>query len=105
MSTVQTATLRTPSLAPVRDSFPLQKAVSLLLNQQTEEGYWWYTLEANETIGAGFIQLMHFIGAVDPDIQEGLSAGYCPNKSPTGPGPSSTAVPATSRRPSNAISP
>lgn len=76
--------LRTPSVPQLRDAFPLQRAVSLLLNQQTEEGYWWYTLEANETIGAGFIQLMHFIGAVDPDIQEGLARRMLSLQKPDG---------------------
>jgi squalene-hopene/tetraprenyl-beta-curcumene cyclase len=45
----------------------------MLLSHQAEEGYWWYTLEANETIGAGVIQLMNTIGAVDPEVQEGLA--------------------------------
>src|SRR5262245_8126926 len=73
MSIATTPSQRATAPFFLRDAFPLQKAVSLLLNQQSEEGYWWYTLEANETIGAGFIQLMNFIGAVDPEIQEGLA--------------------------------
>lgn len=73
MSTVSPLIPRSSEPSSLRDSFPLQKAVSRLLSQQSEEGYWWYTLEANETIGAGFIQLMHFIGAVDEEVQEGLS--------------------------------
>jgi squalene-hopene/tetraprenyl-beta-curcumene cyclase len=52
----------------------LEKASTFLLGQQFEEGYWWYSLESNESIGAGFIQLMHFLGgeAIDPEIQAGL---------------------------------
>ncbi len=50
------------------------QAQQLLLSQQYPEGYWSYTLEANESIGAGFIQLMHFIGEVDEDTQRGLTA-------------------------------
>jgi squalene-hopene/tetraprenyl-beta-curcumene cyclase len=58
---------------PLRDTSSLERAVALLLSQQTEDGYWWYTLEANETIGAGVIQLQHFIGDVDRDVEEALA--------------------------------
>ncbi|MDO8462614.1 MAG: squalene--hopene cyclase [Deltaproteobacteria bacterium] len=54
----------------------LEAAISLarerLLSEQSPEGYWWYTLEANETIGAGTILLMHYTG-VDPVLQKGLA--------------------------------
>lgn len=61
--------LRVPSLEE-----SIEKARALLFSQQSEKGYWWYTLESNETIGAGFIQLMHFLGAVDESLQKGLAA-------------------------------
>lgn len=67
MSITQTARPLTFSHASA-----LQKAVSLLIKHQTKEGYWWYTLEANEAIGAGFILLMHFVREVDADLQRGL---------------------------------
>lgn len=51
----------------------IQKASKTLLDLQYPEGYWWFTLEANETIGAGFIQLIHFLGDVDEEIQKGLA--------------------------------
>ncbi len=62
---------------PTASTRPLDEAIlraqqSLQLDQQPE-GYWWYTLEANESIGAGFIQLMHFLGEVDPETQAGLA--------------------------------
>lgn len=44
-----------------------------LLTLQTPESYWWFTLEANEAIGAEFIFLMHYLGAVDGVTQEGLA--------------------------------
>lgn len=70
MSLVNTAaSLRSPS---PRESSALQRAVSLLMSHQAQGGYWWYTLEANEAIGAGVVQLMHFIGDVDKDTEEGL---------------------------------
>ncbi len=50
------------------------KAQNYLLDLQSSEGWWWFTLEANETIDAGYIQLMHFIGTVDKNVQKGLAA-------------------------------
>lgn len=52
----------------------LEEASEALLSLQHQEGYWWFTLEANESIGAGFIQLQHFLGDVDLQIQKGLVA-------------------------------
>ena len=66
----KTSTLRAPSRS--LDS-AVESSINLLLSQQTPEGYWYYTLEANESIGAGFIQLMHFLGDVDLEIQRGLA--------------------------------
>jgi squalene-hopene/tetraprenyl-beta-curcumene cyclase len=51
----------------------IEKAQSLSLHHQFPEGFWWYTLEANESIGAGLIQLMHWAGQVDPQIEQGLA--------------------------------
>ena len=62
----------------------IQKATSLLFSHQQKEGTWWYTLEANETIGAGFIQLMHFWGEVDSGIQEGLIRRMLSEQRPDG---------------------
>src|SRR5262245_43170735 len=45
----------------------------LLLSHQTPDGCWCYTVEANESIGAGFIQLMHFLRDVDSSLQKGLA--------------------------------
>ncbi len=50
----------------------IKGATRTLLNLWNEEGYWWFTLEANEAIGAGFIQLMHFLEDVDSEIEKGL---------------------------------
>ena len=47
----------------------LAPSVDLLLSHQRPDGYWWYTLEANETIGAEFIFLMHYLNEVDEDEQ------------------------------------
>jgi len=50
----------------------IQRASELQLSYQNPEGYWWYTLEANTTIDCEYIMLMHFLDAVDPDVEEGL---------------------------------
>src|SRR5262245_6347326 len=72
-----------PSLSPSAPSLEgaLRAAVGLLFHHQTDQGYWWYTLEANETIGAGILQVLHFLGGpeiqpeiqIDPEMQEGLT--------------------------------
>jgi squalene-hopene cyclase len=50
----------------------IEKAQNLLLTHQFPEGYWWYTLEANETIGAEYIFLREFLGIPDPELSRGL---------------------------------
>ncbi len=53
----------------------VQKASNLLLAQQYPEGFWWYTLEANESICAEFIMLLHYLGVSEdyPEIQKDLA--------------------------------
>ncbi|MBT3181353.1 MAG: squalene--hopene cyclase [Deltaproteobacteria bacterium] len=53
-------------------SSELQKTISLFMSHQRSDGYWWYALEANETIGAEFIFLMYYLGMVDEEILEGI---------------------------------
>ena len=50
----------------------LQKSIAYMKSLQRTDGYWWFSLEANETIGAEFIFLMHYLGDVDPEIQAGI---------------------------------
>ncbi len=40
----------------------IQLGIRKILSQQTPKGYWWYTLEANETIAAEYIFLEHCLG-------------------------------------------
>jgi len=51
----------------------IEKATEHQLSLQADEGYWWYTLEANESICAEAIFLMHFMGEVDEATQAGLA--------------------------------
>jgi len=50
----------------------IARARTLLLQQQTPAGYWWYTLEANETIGSGIIMLQHFLSRRKPNEDAAL---------------------------------
>lgn len=56
-----------------KDSINLQKSIDHLFGLQYEDGHWWFSLEANESIGAEFIFLMHFLGTVDKEIQSGIA--------------------------------
>ncbi|HBF13371.1 MAG TPA: squalene--hopene cyclase [Deltaproteobacteria bacterium] len=51
----------------------IDKASSLMLSHQSADGYWWYTLEANESINAASIFLMHYLNAVDLGFQDQLA--------------------------------
>ncbi|MBI4412655.1 MAG: squalene--hopene cyclase [Deltaproteobacteria bacterium] len=50
----------------------IKKASNLILSQQSPDGYWWYTLEANESINAEYILLTHYLGCVDKSTEKGL---------------------------------
>ncbi len=51
----------------------IERSQELLLTHQFPEGYWWYTLEANETIGAEYIFLREFLGIANPRLNRALS--------------------------------
>ena len=65
-------------------SLSIQKAVSHQLGLQSLEGYWWYTLEANESICAETIFLMRFLGEVDKEIEAGLARCILSTQRPDG---------------------
>lgn len=51
----------------------VSEAVFALLALQRNDGYWWFSLQANETIGSEFVFLMHFLGDVDDNILQGIA--------------------------------
>jgi squalene-hopene/tetraprenyl-beta-curcumene cyclase len=61
-----------PSAEPAGESGVLSQTIALMKSLQRMDGYWWFALEANETIGSEFIFLMHYLGDVDKDIQAGI---------------------------------
>lgn len=69
-------TRKKPPEKPIEVKQTLREGLALtagkLLSIQHPDGYWWFTLQANESIGAEFIFLMHFLEEVDKEIQGGL---------------------------------
>ena len=50
----------------------LQHGCESLLKSQFKDGFWWYTLEANDSINAESIFLMHCMECVDLDAQKAI---------------------------------
>lgn len=61
------------TLKRVADSSPLDRAIAeardALIAQQNETGYWLYELEADCTIPAEYIMMMHFLDEIDAALQ------------------------------------
>ena len=51
----------------------IARARDALLSDQHAEGYWCYELEADCTIPAEYILMMHFMDEIDPDLQARLA--------------------------------
>jgi squalene-hopene/tetraprenyl-beta-curcumene cyclase len=61
------------TLKRVPDSSPLDRAIAeardALIAQQNEKGYWLYELEADCTIPAEYIMMMHFLDEIDAPLE------------------------------------
>jgi squalene-hopene/tetraprenyl-beta-curcumene cyclase len=61
------------TLKRVADSSPLDRAIAAardaLIAQQNEKGYWLYELEADCTIPAEYIMMMHFLDEIDATLE------------------------------------
>lgn len=44
-----------------------------LLDLQHDDGYWWFELEADCTITAEYIMMMHYIGEIDKNLQDKMA--------------------------------
>jgi squalene-hopene/tetraprenyl-beta-curcumene cyclase len=66
-------TLIAPKHRPSDLETALAKAKSLLQGHQFPEGYWYYTLEANESIAAEYIFLTEFLGCPEPAINQAIA--------------------------------
>ncbi|MBI2343359.1 MAG: squalene--hopene cyclase [Deltaproteobacteria bacterium] len=79
---------RTVSSGHAADLLPLERviaqATTVLRHQQVPEGYWWYTLEANETIGAELIFLEHCLDRRTPGRWARLARRMLDEQGPDG---------------------
>ncbi|MEA3159640.1 MAG: squalene-hopene/tetraprenyl-beta-curcumene cyclase [Gammaproteobacteria bacterium] len=61
------------TLKRIADSSPLDRAIAeardALIAQQHEQGYWLYELEADCTIPAEYIMMMHFLDEIDAPLE------------------------------------
>ena len=61
------------TLKRIADSSPLDRAIAeardALIAQQNEKGYWLYELEADCTIPAEYIMMMHFLDEIDAPLE------------------------------------
>jgi squalene-hopene/tetraprenyl-beta-curcumene cyclase len=61
------------TLRRITDSTPLDRAIAesrdALIAQQHSQGYWLYELEADCTIPAEYIMMMHFLDEIDPALE------------------------------------
>jgi squalene-hopene/tetraprenyl-beta-curcumene cyclase len=51
----------------------IARAVDSLLSSQHDDGHWVFELEADATIPAEYILLEHYLGAIDPGIEERIA--------------------------------
>jgi squalene-hopene/tetraprenyl-beta-curcumene cyclase len=65
------------TLKRVADSSPLDRAIAeardALIAQQNKKGYWLYELEADCTIPAEYIMMMHFLDEIDAALESKLA--------------------------------
>lgn len=75
-----------PKLMAIPSALPvgIQRAQDKLLSYQCKDAYWWFTLEANESIGAEYIFLMRILGQVDLAVQSGLAQRILQEQRPDG---------------------
>jgi squalene-hopene/tetraprenyl-beta-curcumene cyclase len=51
----------------------IARSVDSLLSLQREDGHWVFELEADATIAAEYILLQHYLGTIDPEIEERIA--------------------------------
>lgn len=60
-----------PCALPLREA--VERAAAALLSEQQPDGHWIYELEADCTIPAEYILMMHFIGEIDHTLQRRIA--------------------------------
>ncbi len=61
-----------------------RKTQSYYMNQQHEDGYWWYELESNVTITSEYLMLLHFLGLKDDAKYKKIAHHILKNQRPDG---------------------
>jgi squalene-hopene/tetraprenyl-beta-curcumene cyclase len=71
------STIVSHTLRRISDSSPLDRAIAeardALIARQTEGGYWVYELEADCTIPAEYIMMMHFLDEIDAALESKIA--------------------------------
>ena len=62
----------------------IQAATRCLFSHRHEDGYWWYTLEANDAINAEMIFLNHYLGLGEPQQVSAIARWLVHNQNPDG---------------------
>ena len=88
MTAFSTQKKKRPGFDPSEVSEGLRRAISLgrdsLESHQHKDGYFWYTLEANDTINAETILLMRYLGLQDQNTERALGNWLLQNQNPDG---------------------
>lgn len=62
----------------------IANSVKLLLSQQNDQGFWWYTLEANDTINAEYLFLLEFLNIDNPALKQAICNWIVKNQNADG---------------------
>ena len=62
----------------------VEQATRALLSLQHPDGYWCFELEADCTIPAEYILMMHYLGNVDQQLEQKLASTYAPRQNKDG---------------------
>lgn len=62
----------------------IDAAVANLFSHQHPESYWWYTLEANDSINAEYIMLLHYLGLQNVNLERAMARWILKNQNPDG---------------------
>src|SRR5437762_8478240 len=63
-----------PALEPARGlDTAIERSIESLLSLQHADGHWVFELEADATIPAEYILLQHYLGTIEPEIEQRIA--------------------------------
>lgn len=78
-------TSKTPHFDPSRTlSEAITASQNYIFSQWHKDGYWWYTLEANDSINAEYIMLLKYLGLQDRETEQAISRWILSNQNSDG---------------------